>query len=109
MLLNLSLRLRVFLIFAALAAVILLFVAAAMWVVNYRLSVSGVAFLGAAAPGAIPALITGGLLAGLGSLGAIAWVWLLFDQNVARPIERLSGGLRTGSTPAPHITPSGSF
>lgn len=104
MLLNLSLRLRVFLIFAALAMTILLLVAAGMWVVNYRLGVSAAAAAGAGtgAPVAMPALVTGGLLAGLGSVGAVAWVWLLFDQNVARPIERLSGGLRTGSTPEGH-------
>ncbi len=37
----------------------------------------------------------------MGSLGAITWVWLLFDQHVAQPIERLSGGLRTGTAPDP--------
>ncbi len=39
------------------------------------------------------------LIAGGGALVISAWIWFLFDRNVARPIELLAGGLRTGQTP----------
>ncbi|MBT8156091.1 3'-5' exonuclease [Epibacterium ulvae] len=41
------------------------------------------------------ALAYAGLVAALGILGVTAGVWLLFDENVAKPIERLSADLRS--------------
>lgn len=99
--LNLSLRTRVFLFFSALAVAVVGLLVAGLWVVDRRLHANGVSVPASATSGILSALIAGGLLAGLGSVGVIVWVWLLFDQNVARPIERLSGGLRTGTLPAP--------
>ena len=99
MLSQLSLRLRVFLIFAALAAGLLVVLAVALFVAWRRLSVAGVAFLGDAAPGATSALLALAAVGVFGTLALVVWVWFLFDQNVARPIETLAGGLRTGAAP----------
>lgn len=100
MLLNLSLRTRVFLIFLALAIGVAASIAAGLWFADRRMWAVGLLESGPAAPGAaMSALVAGGVLSILGGMGVTAWVWYLFDQNVARPIERLSGGLRTGSIP----------
>ncbi len=85
---RLSLRLRVFLIFAGLTAGLLTVLAAALVVAGRRLGAD-----------AAPALVAGGALGVFGTLALVTWVWLLFDQNVARPIETLAGGLRTGAAP----------
>ncbi|MDS9467994.1 3'-5' exonuclease [Paracoccus sp. MBLB3053] len=100
MLKHLSLRLRVLLIFAALLAGLLLVLAAGLVLAWERLSAAGVSFLGEAAPGASSALIGAGAVGFFGILGLVVWVWYLFDQHVARPIETLAGGLRTGAIPA---------
>src|SRR5690606_11431845 len=94
MLTRLSLRVRVLLVFAGLAAAILAALAAALWVAGASLSGRGVPM-----PAMLDALALAALVAGLGALGAIAWIWFLFDRNMARPIELLAGGLRTGQTP----------
>ncbi|MEX0349969.1 MAG: exonuclease domain-containing protein [Paracoccaceae bacterium] len=84
MLSGLSLRLRVFLFFCLLAV--------------GGLGLTGLAlYLGAArAPdsGVPAAFVFSGLLIGFGLLALIAGVWLLFDENVAKPIERLAASLR---------------
>lgn len=97
---KLSLRLRVFLIFAGLALGVLAVIGAGLYAASERLTQSGVAFLGQAAPGSVDALALAAVIACFGALGLIVWVWYLFDHNVARPIESLAGGLRTGAAPA---------
>lgn len=84
MLEHLSLRLRVFLFFAALAAGALAALGGGLWLGYQRLD----------NPDALPAFITGGAAAGFAILGLVAWIWHLFDENVARAIERLAGGMR---------------
>ncbi|RMC25205.1 exonuclease domain-containing protein [Paracoccus siganidrum] len=94
MLTGLSLRLRVLLIFAGLAVAVLGLLALGLWVAG-----RGLAARHADAGAILDAQVLAALIAGLGGLAAMAWVWFLFDQNVARPIEMLAGGLRTGQTP----------
>lgn len=88
MLTGLSLRLRIFLIFAGLLTGILLMIALGAFITARQLDTPGLAIGGAA-------------LSAFGALGLVVWVWFLFDQNVARPIETLAGGLRTGTVPDP--------
>ena len=82
---RLSLRLRVFLFFAALA------------VGNLVALGAGIAFgfdrLGS--PETLDVFLLGGGIAGLAILTLITGVWVLFDENVAKPIERLAGSIRT--------------
>ena len=84
MLTGLSLRLRVFLIFAGLAAAILAATAIGLWLGYSRLG----------QPGVGQGFVQAGVLAGFAALGLVAAVWYLFDLNVAKPIETLSGALR---------------
>jgi DNA polymerase III subunit epsilon len=81
---RLSLRLRVFLIFAGLAAAILAATAVGLWLGYSRLG----------QPGAGQGFIQAGVLAGFAALFLVAAVWYLFDLNVAKPIETLAGALR---------------
>jgi DNA polymerase-3 subunit epsilon len=87
MLERLSLRLRIFLFFAALAA-------GGMVALGFGLVV-GYRRLGE--PALLDAFVQGGLIAGLVILGLVAWVWFLFDLNVARAIERLAAAIRAGA------------
>jgi DNA polymerase-3 subunit epsilon len=87
MLMRLSLRLRIFLLFAGLAGASLAAVAVGLWLGYRRL----------AAPDTLDAFVQGGVIAGFVILGVVAWVWYLFDLNVAKPIDRLSGSLRAGA------------
>jgi len=84
MLERLSLRLRIFLFFAALALGGVAAIVAGLWF-GYRKI-------------ADPALLNGFILAGsvasFAILGLVTWVWYLFDENVARAIGRISAGLR---------------
>lgn len=84
MLARLSLRLRVFLIFAGLAAAILAAIAGGLALGHGRIGLPGVA----------QGFVQAGLVAGFAVLGLAAGVWYLFDLNVAKPIETLSGALR---------------
>jgi DNA polymerase-3 subunit epsilon len=84
MLARLSLRLRIFLIFAGLAAGTLVALGAGL--------VAGYRRLGD--PATLDAFVQGGVVAAFGSLGLVTWIWYLFDSNVARPIDRLAGALR---------------
>lgn len=94
MLAGLSLRLRVLLIFAGLAGTVLAVLALGLWVAGHRFAAAGVS------PGlALDPLLQAGLIAGFGAAGAVTGVWFLFDRHVARPIETLAGGLRTGQPP----------
>ncbi|HZH57639.1 MAG TPA: exonuclease domain-containing protein [Burkholderiaceae bacterium] len=81
---RLSLRLRIFLLFAALGAGIALTLALGLYLGYVRNP----------NPSALNAVISGGILAGFITLGLIVAVWRLFDENVAKPIEHLAGELR---------------
>ena len=81
---RLPLRLRVFLLFAALAAGTLAVLAGGLWVGLGRAEEAGTG----------AAFLTAGLVAGFGILGLTAWIWFLFDEHVARAVDRLSGALR---------------
>jgi DNA polymerase-3 subunit epsilon len=84
MLTRLSLRLRVFLIFAGLAAAILVATGFGLWLGYSRLG----------QPGIGQGFVQAGVLAGFATLFLVAGVWYLFDLNVAKPIETLAGALR---------------
>lgn len=45
-------------------------------------------------PDAVSAFVTIGLLIGLGITGLVAFIWLLFDENVSKPIEAIAASLR---------------
>lgn len=88
MLTRLSLRLRVLLLFAGLGALAL--VVAGL----------GLAVLARGAPLTDPdPLIQGAMIAGFGIVAGVVGIWYLFDQHIARPLERLAGALRTGRAP----------
>lgn len=81
---RLSLRLRVFLFFAALAAGVLGALALGLWA-GYR---------HLADPAAAAGFVLAGAIAGFATLGLVSWIWYLFDEHVARAISRLASGLR---------------
>lgn len=85
MITRLSLRLRILLFFALLAAGSVGAIGLGLWVAITRFP---------ALAAETDALIQIGLVAGFLTTGLIAWVWLLFDNNVARPIDLLAGALR---------------
>ena len=95
MMARLSLRLRVFLIFAALAGGLLTAIGAGILTARMMLLDAGADAARLTDPLALLALI-----AGFGTLGLTALVWYLFDTNVARPIETLAGNLLTGAPPS---------
>ena len=85
MLSRLSLRLRIFLFFVLLALGGTGLVLGALWAGHAR---------------ALDSTVTNGfvfaaLLAAFGLVALTTGVWLLFDENVAKPIERLSAQMRT--------------
>ncbi|MFN6978446.1 MAG: exonuclease domain-containing protein, partial [Gemmobacter sp.] len=84
MLERLSLRLRILLFFGLLAAGGIAALIAGLWVGYTRLG----------DPGLLNAFVQGGLIAGFVLLGLVAWVWFLFDLNVARAIEALAAAIR---------------
>ncbi|WP_368184288.1 exonuclease domain-containing protein [Aestuariibius sp. HNIBRBA575] len=47
-----------------------------------------------ATPKALSAFVTAGAVSVFGLLGLAAGIWLLFDENVARPLERLAAQMR---------------
>ena len=80
---RLSLRLRVFLLFAALAAAALAaLVLALVWGASKAQGPAGDGF------------VIAGIAAGFMITGLIAALWLLFDRHIATPIERIAGALR---------------
>ncbi|MDA5558540.1 3'-5' exonuclease [Shimia sp. MMG029] len=81
---RLSLRLRVLLFFALLAVGGVVVIAAALLV----------GFRSAQSDGLASGFITAGLIAGFGFLGLVAGIWLLFDENVAKPIQAIATTLR---------------
>lgn len=93
----LPLRLRVLLIFLGLAAGVAALFALGLYLAGQRLAASTISFQGQALPGANAALTIAGAVAVLGAGSLVLGVWYLFDRFVARPIEALAGGLRTGA------------
>ncbi len=81
---RLSLRLRVFLFFALVGLGGVAAIAAGIWLGYRRLG----------EPEALSAFVLAGAVAGFAVLGLTVWVWLLFDENVAKAIEGLSARLR---------------
>jgi DNA polymerase-3 subunit epsilon len=86
MLHQLSLRLRVFLFFALVALGGVGAVLGALWVGYHRLE--------APAPDVASAFMVSGLIAGFVILGLVVWVWMLFDENVAKAVEQLATDMR---------------
>jgi len=84
MIARLGLRLRLLLLFAALAGASLAALAGGLWLGFERLG----------RPETLQAFVQGGLAAGFVIVGLIVWVWYLFDQNVGRAIEQLSAQFR---------------
>jgi DNA polymerase-3 subunit epsilon len=82
---KLGLRLRIFLFFALIGLGGTAALAAGLWFGFRRFDAESPA----------TAFWVAGIVGSLGILGLAAWVWLLFDENVAKPIIRLAGGLRT--------------
>lgn len=81
---RLSLRVRVFLFFALLALGGVAAILAGAWL-GYR-------HFGT--PEALSAFVTAAAVASFAVLGLTAWIWFLFDENVAKAIEALSARLR---------------
>ena len=80
---RLGLRVRFLLFFAALFAGGLAAIGAGLWVGYSR------------GGGVIDGYVIAGLIGALGLLGATAWVALLFDENVAKPILEIASDLHT--------------
>lgn len=81
---KLSLRLRILLFFVLLGGGAIAIMAGALWFAARR----------AGLPEASQAMLSAGLIAGLGIAGLTAFIWLLFDENIAKAVERLAAGLR---------------
>ncbi|GAA5077581.1 exonuclease domain-containing protein [Roseibacterium beibuensis] len=84
MLTRLSLRLRIFLLFALLA------------LASSALAIAGLA-LGYSRLGeahALSAFVIAGVIAVFAIFALTTWVWVLFDENVAKPVERLAAEMR---------------
>ncbi|WP_120635195.1 3'-5' exonuclease [Ruegeria sp. EL01] len=84
MLTRLNLRIRIFLFFCLLALGGLAVSSVALWVSYARLD----------NPELLTAFVFAEILIGFGMLAMVAGVWLMFDDNIAKPIERLSAELR---------------
>lgn len=81
---RLSLRLRILLFFALMALGGILIVALALIVGFYHSDEGGVA----------GGFMLSAIIAGFGLLGLATAIWFLFDENVAKPIEKLAATLR---------------
>ncbi len=81
---RLSLRFRNFLFFAFLALASLVVIALALYLGYRRVAAAGVT----------SAFIFSGVVAMFGQVLLVTGVWFLFDENIARPIERLAANLR---------------
>ena len=81
---SLSLRVRVFLFFAFVALGGVIAVLAALYF-GYRQ-------LGD--PSAMSAFVSSGVIAGFMIVGLVSWIWLLFDENVAKAVEKLATEMR---------------
>lgn len=92
---HLSLRLRVFLFFCLIACGGVVVTGLALWL-GYRQLGEAQAF---------SAFMTSGTVAGMGVVGLALFVWLLFDENVSKPIEAMAAGLRVRT----HADVTGAF
>lgn len=81
---RLSLRVRIFLFFALIAAAVPVFLGIGLWLAAQRIEGNPT-----------PHLVLFGGLAGSALIGVIIWVWQMFDQNVARPIQSVARDLQT--------------
>ncbi len=81
---SLSLRLRILLFFVLLGLGAISITFAALFFAFTKLS----------DPAAVSALTSAAAMAGFGILGLTAFVWLLFDENVAKAIEGIASGMR---------------
>ncbi len=81
---KLSLRVRVFLFFCLLACGGVALFGLGLFV--------GFRQLGNSA--ALSSFVTAGLIGGFGLMGLVILIWLLFDENVSKPIEALAAGVR---------------
>lgn len=84
MLTRLSLRIRIFLFFAAMALGALAALGVGLALGYRRLG----------SPDTLDAFVQGGVVAAFAIVGLVVWVWYLFDTNVAKPIDILAGALR---------------
>lgn len=81
---RLSLRVRIFLFFALIAAAVPLLLGVGLWLAAQRIEGNPT-----------PHLVLFGGAAGFALIGIIVWVWQMFDQNVARPIQTIVRDLQT--------------
>ena len=81
---RLSLRARIFLFFALIAAAVPLLLGGGLWLAAQRLEGNPA-----------PHLVLFGGAAGFALVGVVTWVWQQFDHNVARPIQALARDLQT--------------
>lgn len=81
---NLSLRLRIFLFFAFLAGSTSLLAIGGLTLGYVRLGEDH----------ALSAFVIAGVIAVLAIVALTTWIWVLFDENVARPVERLAADMR---------------
>lgn len=81
---RLSLRLRIFLFFCLMAV-------GGLGVIGLGLFMG---FRQWGDPAALSSFITSGVISGFALTGLILVVWLLFDENVSKPIEALAAGVR---------------
>ena len=84
MLERLTLRVRIFLFFALIALAVPVLLGGGLWLAAQRLEGNPT-----------PHLVLFGGAAGFALIGVITWVWQLFDQNVARPIQSIVRDLQT--------------
>jgi DNA polymerase-3 subunit epsilon len=81
---TLSLRLRIFLFFAFLACATSGLAIAGLTLGYFRLGEEH----------ALSAFVIAGVIAILAIFALTTWVWVLFDENVAKPVERLASEMR---------------
>lgn len=81
---HLSLRLRVFLFFALLALASVCLIAGGLWLGYSR----------SATPQDLSPFVLGGAAAGFAVIGLVTWIWRLFDENLAHPMQALAAQMR---------------
>ena len=84
---NLPLRLRVFLFFCLIAFGSVAVAWAGLWMGYQQFG----------NPEALSSFLTSAIVAGFGLPALSVFIWLLFDNNVSKPIEALAAGLRVGA------------